>query len=499
MLKKIAFYIIFATVASVFVACNEETEDPTTTSSNVMVSSFSLVANDSLLVNLDSVFFSIDLVNAKIYNADSLPYGTDVSHLVAKISTMGSSIAELHIPRPGKSDSIIDYLKRPNDSIDFSNGPVIFHIVALDKSTQRDYSISVNVHKVKPDSLYWNKLSKNKLPSLLNNPSVQKTITYKGDAVCISGIHPQYTLATISNPSNFVWDMQEISFPFVPNINSLSATDDALYLLDNDGNLYSSTDGLSWTACNETWHHIYGGYNNILLGVKNIDGKYYHVTYPASSTTLADEKCPISGTSQIVNYNNNWSVSHQAFLIGGRCADGSTTGEMWGYDGNNWSQISLKGIYPREDMTFFAYYTFDTNTNNWTITKYPTLVAFGGFDAEGKPGRNVFISIDMGLNWKLADDLMQLPEYIPNMGGAQALVFDRTMTARSTSGWVEYPSKSLPYWWEISNPINSRASQNTNTWECPYIYLFGGYDENGNLYNTIWRGVINRLSFKPVI
>ena len=105
----------------------------------------------------------------------------------------------------------------------------------------------------------------------------------------------------------------------------------------------------------------------------------------------------------------------------------------------------------------------------------------------------------MGLNWKLADDLMQLPEYIPNMGGAQALVFDRTMTARSTSGWVEYPSKSLPYWWKISNPINSRASQNTNTWECPYIYLFGGYDENGNLYNTIWRGVINRLSFKPVI
>lgn len=119
-----------------------------------MVSSFSLVANDSLLVNLDSVFFSIDLVNAKIYNADSLPYGTDVSHLVAKISTMGSSVAELHIPRPGKSDSIIDYLKRPNDSIDFSNGPVIFHIVALDKSTQRDYSISVNVHKVKPDSLF---------------------------------------------------------------------------------------------------------------------------------------------------------------------------------------------------------------------------------------------------------------------------------------------------------------------------------------------------------
>lgn len=502
MLKRLAFFIIIATVATVFCACNTDSDEPETSSSNVMVTSFTLNANDSVLANLDSVFFTIDLVNAKVFNADSLPYGTDVSRLVVNIGTMGSSVAELSIPRPGQNDSIVDYLKKSTDSIDFSNGPVKLHLVALDGVSQRDYTISVNVHKVKPDSLYWNKLSMNKLPTMSLNPKVQKTVAMKNMAVCISGVHPEYTLATIDNPSNFFWARESLTFPFEPNINSLSATDNTLFILDNDGNLYSSTDGMVWSACNENWHHIYGGYGDKLLGVKVIDGKFHHVTYPATTTTLVDTDCPVSGTSLIVTFDTEWSDSQQAFIMGGRKSDGMIIGDMWGYDGETWAKVSQKGIYPREDVTFFAYYTFKTDETNWTVTKYPTLVAFGGFDQEGYPGKNVYISIDMGLNWKLADDLMQLPDYIPEMGGAQALVYNRTLTARSSSEeWIDYPSKPLPSWWEISYPLHSRVSKPQNQWECPYIYLFGGYDHknNGDLYNTLWRGVINRLSFKPVV
>ena len=121
MLKRITTYILIALFASSFVACNKDSDDPTTSSANVMVTAFNINKNDSVLKNIDSVFFSIDLVNARIYNADSLPYGTNVSRLQVHIATIGSSVAELHFPRKGKSDSIVDYLKRPNDSIDFSN------------------------------------------------------------------------------------------------------------------------------------------------------------------------------------------------------------------------------------------------------------------------------------------------------------------------------------------------------------------------------------------
>jgi hypothetical protein len=44
----------------------------------------------------------------------------------------------------------------------------------------------------------------------------------------------------------------------------------------------------------------------------------------------------------------------------------------------------------------------------------------------------------------------------------------------------------------------SRATAPITQWEVPYIYLFGGYDSEGYLYNSVWRGVINRLSFKPL-
>lgn len=499
MLKKIAFYIIIAATAMGFVACNEESDEPTTVSANVMVTSFSLNANDSVLDNLDSVFFTIDLVNAKVFNADSLPYGTDVSRLVVNIGTYGSSVAELSIPRPGQSDSIVNYLKNSTDSINFSNGPVKLHLVALDGTSQRDYTISVNVHKVKPDSLFWNKFSLNRLPTNYT-PIAQKTVKYNDMAVCLTQSAQQYTLATISNPANFYWNQQEVAFPFTPDVNTLNTTTEALYILDTDGNLYSSVDGISWTSCGLNWHHIYGGYGDKLLGVKVVDGKYYHVTYPETTETLAENNCPISGTSSTVTFETKWSDNQQVFVIGGRCANNELTGAMWGYDGEKWSKVSNNNIQARENITFFAYYTFKTNENDWSVTEYPTLVAFGGFNNEGYPGKRVYTSIDMGLTWKVGYDLMQLPDYIPEMGGAQALVFEKTMQSRSTSDdWVDYPSKTLPSWWAIDTPTYSRVSQAPDQWECPYIYLFGGYDRSGNLYNTIWRGVINRLTFKPVV
>ena len=37
------------------------------------------------------------------------------------------------------------------------------------------------------------------------------------------------------------------------------------------------------------------------------------------------------------------------------------------------------------------------------------------------------------------------------------------------------------------------------TWGCPYIFLFGGYQPDGTLSTNVWRGVLNRLTFAPII
>ena len=69
---------------------------------------------------------------------------------------------------------------------------------------------------------------------------------------------------------------------------------------------------------------------------------------------------------------------------------------------------------------------------------------------------------------------MQLPDYVPAFYGAQAVVVESTLHA------------------------NSRVSRPIEQWQCPYIYLFGGLNANAATYNTMWRGVISRLTDKPI-
>ena len=72
MIKKFAI-MCCAAITLLMAACNEKSDEEVSTYvySSVAVRSFTLSANDKVLNNLDSVYFSVDLMNAKIYNADT--------------------------------------------------------------------------------------------------------------------------------------------------------------------------------------------------------------------------------------------------------------------------------------------------------------------------------------------------------------------------------------------------------------------------------------------
>ncbi|MDE6288980.1 MAG: hypothetical protein K2M00_09380, partial [Muribaculaceae bacterium] len=62
-----------------------------------------------------------------------------------------------------------------------------------------------------------------------------------------------------------------------------------------------------------------------------------------------------------------------------------------------------------------------------------------------------------------------------------------------------YSSQAIVISSTLHGNINlPKISKPSETWECPYIYLFGGINAEGNTSNNVWRGVINRLKFKPV-
>lgn len=155
-----------------------------------------------------------------------------------------------------------------------------------------------------------------------------------------------------------------------------------------------------------------------------------------------------------------------------------------------------------ESPLLVPYFSYTSNNVSWTTTRYSVLLAWGGKDAKGNVGKTVYISYDNGIRWRQADDLLQLPAYIPATYDAQAIVMPSVLTASRSAdaGWEPMPSLRIPAWLmvETAGDMMSRATTPITEWECPYVYIFGGRDASATTQNTIWRGVINRLTFKPL-
>ncbi len=89
-----------------------------------------------------------------------------------------------------------------------------------------------------------------------------------------------------------------------------------------------------------------------------------------------------------------------------------------------------------------------------------------------------------------------LPDEITPASGRQAFVAPHKFSSRGADNWKMLPQRRLPHW--LSYEAGGRAVTPITEWDCPFIYLFGGYDEQGVLVGNIWRGAINRLIFKPL-
>jgi len=486
-LRKIAISLVAIPALVSFVACNSEYEPVEESISSAAVRSFSLSANNNVLANLDSVFFSIDLVQGRIFNADSLPVGTNVTGLVPVISTLeGASLIELKVKRSNSSDTTYNYLTNSTDSIDFTN-PVLLRVVSPDGLTERNYTITVNVHKMKPDSLAWGDNAAMTLPTSFANPDEQRTARRGDDLFCLSRSGSQYCIGAHTGGINNLngaqmkpeaWEKYSIEFPFIPRVDSFSATDDALYILDNDGNLYrSDNDGRSWQSVGLKWHSIYGGFQTRLLGSVHTAAGWQIQSYPDGYLTSIPSDMPISSASVPVSYTFAMSELPQMLIVGGRKADGSLSDACWGYDGSAWAKVSKRNLpVALEEIAVAPYFSIKVG-NDWNATTLPTLVAIGGRDKDGNLSRTVYISNDYGYNWSEASELMQLPPEVGLMTNAQAYVMTSVFKT------------------PLAEPMIAKPSE---TWDCPYIYLFGGVDSEGSLRNSVWRGVINRLSFRPI-
>ncbi len=490
--------MLVALLGSAAVSCNNKsTSDEETiqyygvSSSSVMVSRFMLGENKNVLYNLDSVFFTIDQDRRLIYNADSLPVGTDVRKLTVKLTFPYSVRSAVFRVKGGtlQGDTSITYSSTTKDTIDFS-GQVMLDITSNDGSRTATYIVKVNVHQQEPDLLSFARQWRRDLPNVNATPLQVKAVQQGNDYLCLIQDDDKYVLSSTTKLSAGTWNKKELNLPFTPDINSFAASIEALFMLDINGELFTSNDrGETWTDCGVAWTWIVGGYEDRLLGVMHEDGIYKHDEYPRASgftPTEVPEDFPVRGSSPLITGDYRWIVNDQVQLVGGVLQNGTMTNATWGYDGTHWGRlnISTNNVLPKiSDAVVIPYYTFDVDSVQRRVAvKNVTWLLMGGKLADGSLNRTTYVSRNQGMSWLKGASGLQQADYMPSFFGAQAFVQYEQLNASAQA-----PKRA--------------ASTNTKPvtqWECPYIYLVGGYASSGVVLNNVWRGVLNRLTYRPI-
>lgn len=220
--------------------------------------------------NLDCSAYplTIDQIGGHIYNADSLPYGVDVSRVVfSKLSCVGGTFAIQRLT------SFEDTTFVATDSTDFTY-PRLVTIYGRDQVSRRRYTMDIRAHKEHPDSMKWQRYGQSDdlaAMTALNAQSLQEGVVCFGmkdgkavcyaDGVCTAlgadlmtrsiracrgalyGLTGAGVLMTSAD--GHAW--QEVSGA-VRLQYLLGSSSVALYAIDEGGRLVSSADGAAWTA-----------------------------------------------------------------------------------------------------------------------------------------------------------------------------------------------------------------------------------------------------------
>lgn len=492
-LKKTVKLLLIGGTTLAASSCNDTKSDVPEgypTPFNVAVTAMTITGKGNT-PEIDSTYFSIDLDRGVIFNADSLPVGTQIDKLVPTF-TYSSYVTKAIIKMEGGTTRTgeVDYTTTKTDSIDFT-GKVTLTLSVEDENISRTYLVKVNVHKEKSDSLVWGDRAHAALPSRLASPKNQKSVSFKSSVVSIIQENDgSFTLASSSNLYDNQWSRKSIALPFEPEIRSLTASSDALYILDKSKQLFSSTDGENWTATGEKWDVIIGAYKNSALGLKSENGALYYAQFPMLDLNVepVDAEFPLNGGSNFVTISNKWTTSPVGFFVGGTLANGTLSRATWAFDGANWVNLSQSDLPQVKGASIIPYYGFRfSSAGATTPTEYPVWMVMGGTLNDGSLNRTMYISYDNGVNWSKASAFMQLPKEIPTMTACDNLVMETRLQTKLSDYWTPATRKG-----EVS------VENNIISWDCPYIYMIGGYQADGNLCNSIWRGSLARFTFTPI-
>ena len=419
---------------------------------NAQISSFSL-SNDSLK-GLSEVLFTIDQLNSKIFNKDSMPYGTILHEKVlVNVSTDSKyDVSNILFVHSLTNDSVWG----TGDSIDFS-APVMITVYPHDGMSTKVYEAKVNIHQVNPDTMVWNKYS-----NLISKKTFKdmKVIPY----------HDSYLMYVFENdaPKLYSTDMDDMinwneipltGFPVDAILSQITKVEDDLYVISEQGTLYylspemNKDEGQEWSDLdNAPSIKALAGYlphnevTNRALILSAIVEEGDILRFATMNKNLewtmgmeTPETFPLSGFG-VINFVSMYYP--RLVIASGRDSKSNLSDKAWStMDGLSWTLITNdKFVFsPREGAA---------------LTQYDNcLFIIGGIDASGIALSDIYHSKDYGVSW--SDTLYVMPEEYTSRGYS-SIIIDKNY----------------------------------------YMLLFGGKaSKSSYVLNELWRGRINRLGF----
>lgn len=419
--------------------------------SNCQIISFSL-ANDSI-PELSALKFTIDQVNGRIFNKDSMPYGTVIDRkAVCTIGyDMGLSPSAVEVYQDVTKDSTY---WNGTDSLDFSKF-VRFRVYSYNGKFYKTYTASVNIHQQQPDSMTWELHSE----QLAGKNIREQKVFASGDSYWMFVRNTSgYELHTSLKTDLKSWQATALNGLSDRELllSQMTKYAGTFYVPATDGSLYYSADGILWEA--------QAGAPDVraLPGVLDAGAKTGRPTVLTAvvregdtwlfarmgedgqweTGTAVPEAFPVAGFGNV-----SYELMYYPHLtaVAGKDRNGRLSNASWDtMDGLTWVRLT------EENRSFYE------EREGVMLTQYDKkLFLIGGIDASDHALKDIYRSEDKGITWNLADTLIVLPEDYRARGYASVLVDGEQ-----------------------------------------FLLLFGGKERNGaNMLEELWRGRINRLGF----
>lgn len=359
--------------------------------------------------------FHIDQIERRIFNPDSLPYGSDTlldAILIDTFSVTGYITS-------GTRDTILNL----EDSLDLrpainGQGGIQFKIHASDVLTNRVYTLDIRVHQEDPDSLMWQQVSGT--PAF--SAGQVKAVTLDDQLLVYTPDNVYRT--SISGTGPYTWQQQAANLPAGAKLNSLLPVADSLYLTTDAGQLFRTADGLTWTESTVLSGNIVtliaalpgNGTNQAstrLAAIRTGDDNnpYYCVADLKAQTWTQGEMVEEGGNFPTENISSTHATTangiHQTYVVGMPQSTEGHTAPWLSADGMGWGELSTSSTFycPALYNPFIMYYG-----DTYYITGHP-------FEA--------IYSSNTGIVWQPVERKFLLPEAFSTKGTNYSATVDK--------------------------------------------------------------------------